>query len=127
MPTRRILVVEDELNVRLTLAQMLRLSGYEVLEAATGDDAIALARGTNLDLVLSDIRLPGIDGYELFRRIRALQPEIRGVAMTGYADGASQRMALEAGFDCLLRKPFPFNVLLQAIASCLGSPPAGNA
>ncbi|NLB97529.1 MAG: response regulator, partial [Armatimonadetes bacterium] len=46
MPTRRILVVEDELNVRLTLAQMLRLSGYEVLEAATGDDAIALARGT---------------------------------------------------------------------------------
>lgn len=122
MPTRRILVVEDELNVRLTVAQMLRLSGYEVHEAATGDDAVMLARATDLDLVLSDIRLPGIDGYEVFRRIRVLQPCVRGVAMTGFAGSDTRRIALDAGFDCLIHKPFTFDALLQAVASSLEPP-----
>ena len=115
----RILVVDDEPNVRLTVAQMLRIFGYEVAEAASGAAALALVRSTEFDLVVSDIRMPGMDGYETFRAIRALRPGIRGVAMTGFADDASPRTAQDAGFVRLVRKPFTFKTLLEAIEATL--------
>jgi len=118
---QRILVVDDEPNVRSAVSQMLRLSGFRVDEAECGDEALALARHATYDLVLSDIRMPGMDGHATMRAIRAVQPQICGLAMTGFADASSCDTARAAGFHSLLLKPFTFQMLLEAVDAALSS------
>ena len=68
--TRRILIVDDERNIRRTFGMVLRAEGFEVAEAEKGEDALALAERERVDLVILDVRLPGIDGLETLRRLR---------------------------------------------------------
>jgi two-component system cell cycle response regulator DivK len=100
-----ILIVDDDARNRKLARDVLRAAGFDTLEAASGEDAIALAREELPDLVLLDLRLPGLDGAETLQHLRAepATARIPVVALTALA-GARQALA-EAGFDGILEKP----------------------
>lgn len=124
--TMRILVVDDNEDNRQILIDLLSGAGYEVLEALTGLDAVAIATREVPDLVLMDIQLPGIDGHEATRRIKA-QPSLARVpviAVTSYALAGDARKALDAGCDDYVTKPYSPRALLAKVRVMLdGVPP----
>ena len=108
--SRRILVVDDNLDSAESLALLLGLQGHEVSTATDGPAAVTTARSFRPEIVFLDIGLPGIDGYEVARRIRA-EPDLAGtvlIAMTGYGQEEDVRQAMAAGFDRHLVKPVDF-------------------
>jgi len=109
----RVLIVEDNPDAAETLTDLLELWGHEVCHAPDGSTALEQARSFQPDLALVDIGLPGMDGYELARRLRAQGP-VRPpllVALTGYGQEDDQRRSREAGFDRHLVKPIDLQVL----------------
>jgi two-component system cell cycle response regulator DivK len=115
--TRRILVIEDQEDNRRILRDLLTNAGYEPIEADTGEEALVLAQSQHPDLILMDIQLPGIDGYEATRRIKAV-PALRDipvVAVTSYALSGDEVRAGEAGCDGYVTKPFSPRALLAKI------------
>ncbi len=112
-----ILVVEDDPDALQTLRIMLEFDGHRVDVAADGDRAIAVALVGRPQVVLIDIGLPGIDGYEVAERLRtALGPEVLLVALTGYGRHEDQLRALAAGCDAHLLKPVDRELLRRVIA-----------
>lgn len=113
---KRILVVEDQEDNRQILRDLLSNSGYEIFEARTGEEAIALAASLRPDLILMDIQLPVLDGYEASRRIKA-NPDLRMIpiiAVTSYALSGDEEQARRAGCDAYVSKPYsPRKVLAQ--------------
>jgi two-component system cell cycle response regulator DivK len=104
---RKILVVEDNpLNLKL-LRDVLQFAGYDVIEARSGEEGLRLAGEEPPDLVLMDIQLPGIDGYEALRRLRQgnLVPNVPVVAVTAFAMADDRKRAMAAGFDGYVEKP----------------------
>jgi CheY-like chemotaxis protein len=100
------------------MATMLASFGYPVLQAGDGLEGVRLACAEHPDVALVDIGLPGIDGYEVARRLRE-DPSaraIRLIALTGYGLEEDQRRVLEAGFDLHLVKPVELNALLDQLA-----------
>jgi CheY-like chemotaxis protein len=111
-PTRccRVLVVDDEADVAASTAMLLRIRGCDVWTAAGGEEALELVQGVRPHVVLLDIGLSGMDGYEVARRLRSFHAgEYRPllVAVTGYGDVHTHKMAIKAGFDRHLVKPVP--------------------
>jgi CheY-like chemotaxis protein len=116
--TFRVLIVEDNVDTRETLRRVLELEGHEVQEAGDGPRAIALAVETRPEVVIVDIGLPGLDGYEVARRIRASLGEApRLIAVTGYGQAEDRRLSREAGFDAHLVKPVSPEQLARALQS----------
>jgi len=117
-------VVEDEEIVRVSAAEYLRFSDFQVLEAATADDAVALlTSGTEVDLVFSNIRMPGrLDGYGLAKWLRANRPALPVLLTSGFV-GVGREQALLAP---MLAKPYSFDGLLLKISELLpeGAPAA---
>lgn len=121
-----VLLVEDNDDGREMMAMMLSCYGYPVQHAADGFQGLATAAASRPDIALVDIGLPGIDGYEVARRMRA-NPEthhIKLIALTGYGLADDQRRVMDAGFDMHLVKPVDVDQLLRAISECLGRAPA---
>jgi hypothetical protein len=117
----RILLVEDEPAVRELVARVLRQAGFEVLSAADGPSAIALADLDRdaIDLLLTDVVMPDMSGVELSREIRARRPGIRVLLMSGYTE--ESLVGPDGALD-LLPKPFTDSVLLAAVRSSLSQP-----
>jgi CheY-like chemotaxis protein len=116
-----ILVIEDEQAVQRLVVRMLREHGYTVLHAPGGEQAIAMVQGYEgrIDLVLSDVVMPGLAGPAAVERIRALRPDIRRLYMSGYSEeAATTRGALDADAP-LLGKPFSGDELIQRVAEAL--------
>ena len=114
-----VLLIEDNDDGREMMATMLDAYGYAVSYAADGVQGVEMASNNAPDVALVDIGLPGIDGYEVARRLR-MDPATRGVkliALTGYGLAEDQRRVLEAGFDLHLVKPVGIDQLLEAIGS----------
>ncbi|WP_374586430.1 response regulator [Pseudoduganella sp.] len=121
-----VLLVEDNDDGREMMAMMLSCYGYPVQHAADGFQGLATAAAARPDIALVDIGLPGIDGYEVARRMRA-NPDthhIKLIALTGYGLADDQRRVMEAGFDMHLVKPVDVDQLLRAINECLARAPA---
>jgi signal transduction histidine kinase/CheY-like chemotaxis protein len=121
--TETILVVEDELTVRELSRKVLEQHGYTVMEAHDSETALALARDFpgEIDLVLADLALPGIDGIEVASRLRAERSGLRALYMSGAdLDGVARRLAT-------LRKPFTPQDLLARVRQALGAPSSGMA
>ena len=103
---RRVLIVEDHPDGRQALALLLRLWGFEVEVAEDGPQGLGKALDWHPDVALLDIGLPGLDGYEVARRVRAaLDGHIRLVALTAWGQPEDRDRALRAGFDVHLTKP----------------------
>jgi two-component system cell cycle response regulator DivK len=117
MMGRRILVIEDQEDNRRILCDLLTDRGYEIIEATTGLDGVTIAEKERPDLILMDIQLPGIDGYEATRRIKANPTlhQIPIIAVTSYALSGDDAQALEAGCDAYVAKPFSPRALLAKI------------
>ena len=116
-----ILVVEDQEDNRRILRDLLTNGGYEVIEALTGEDGVSAAETHRPDLILMDIQLPGLDGYEATRRIKAI-PDLRGtpiIVVTSYALSGDDAKAFEAGCDAYVSKPFSPRELLTKIREYL--------
>jgi CheY-like chemotaxis protein len=113
-----VLLVEDNEDSREMMSTLLRLKGFEVIEAANGADGVRLARQHRPHIAIIDIGLPDIDGYDVARRLRAsgVTRGIRLVALTGYGQESDRRQALLSGFDRHLVKPIDTEMLLSTIA-----------
>ena len=118
-PGRRILLVDDNPDVVDSLALTLRLAGYEVQTADNGPDAIKAAIAMQPDVVLLDIGLPGMDGYEVAGQLRhdPRMAKAQLIAVTGYGSEEDRRRAREAGFDHHLTKPVDPNYLKELLAN----------
>jgi len=119
--TKRILVVEDTEDNRPIIRDLLSSVGYELIEAADGAEGVAMAQSQLPDLILMDIQLPQMDGYEATRRIRAV-PDLARVpiiAVTSYALSGDEAKTREAGCDGYVAKPFSPRQLLAKIREFL--------
>ena len=119
--TKRILVVEDTDDNRKIIRDLLTAAGYALIEAVDGVEGVALAQKEHPDLILMDIQLPEIDGYEATRRIRAI-PELAKVpiiAVTSYALSGDEAKTREAGCDGYVAKPFSPRQLLAKVREFL--------
>ena len=120
----RVLVVDDELSVRVLLTKVLQRAGAHVTAVGSSRDAMAAFESGAPDVLISDIRMPGEDGYTLLRRVRAL-PEERGgkvpaVAMSASISEEEESLVVAAGFQRFVRKPFELAQVRQAVASVAG-------
>jgi len=106
MISKPILIVDDEKNIRLTLSQALETLGAEIDTAANGEEALAKLKGREFGLILLDIRMPGMDGMEVLRRVREIRPDIRIIMITAYGTIESAVEALKLGAVDFLQKPF---------------------
>jgi CheY-like chemotaxis protein len=117
----RILVVEDHEDSREALRQVLEYFGATVTAAGSGYEALELAVLEPPHLVLTDLRMPGMDGFAVLEGLRALLPDhpIRAVAVSGFGGDEDRRRTREAGFDGHLVKPVDFDALLALIGQVL--------
>ena len=123
--SNRILVIEDNEDNRQIIRDLLTSLGYELIEAVDGAEGVAMAQSHRPDLILMDIQLPEMDGYEATRQIRAV-PELTTVpiiAVTSYALSGDEAKARDAGCDGYVAKPFSPRELLAKIREFL--PDAG--
>jgi two-component system cell cycle response regulator DivK len=118
---RQILVAEDNDINRELIRIVLEGQGYEVIEATTGKQALAVLEGTHPDLVLLDIQMPELDGYKVISLIRE-NPQLKSlkvVALTAFAMDGDRERAMQAGFDGYLTKPIEIASLKSSINSLL--------
>jgi len=119
--TKRILIVEDQEDNRAIMRDLLNTAGYNLIEAVDGEEGVRLAQSERPDLILMDIQLPILDGYEATRRIRALAElkSIPIIAVTSYALSGDEAKALAAGCDSYVAKPFSPRELLAKVREFL--------
>jgi len=117
IPPRRTLVVDDNKDAAESLAMLLSLDGHEVDAVFTPQDALERVQSFQPEVILLDIGLPGMDGYEVARRVREMPDgeKLRLIALTGYGQLEDRRRALAAGFDDHLVKPVEPVKLSQAL------------
>jgi len=115
----RILVVDDEAPVREVLSEYFTSQGYTVDEAPNGDEALATIRRDRPDLVLLDIRMPGIDGVEVLRRIRKLDGTLSVIMVTANEDVTLARETLKLGAFDYVAKPFDYEYLDRTVSAGL--------
>jgi two-component system cell cycle response regulator DivK len=120
--SKRILVVEDQEDLRAILRDLLSTSGYTVIEAVDGADGVAKAASERPDLVLMDIQLPVLDGYDTTRQIKALPScaTIPIIAVSSFAMKGDEEKARAAGCDYYVTKPYSPVQLLRTIRGFLG-------
>jgi two-component system cell cycle response regulator DivK len=117
----RILVVEDNPKNMKLVRDVLEFSGYEVIEATSGEDGVRLAESEHPHLILMDLQLPGIDGAEALRRIRdgAEGQDVPVVAVTAFAMDGDRTRAFASGFDGYLEKPITVSRFPQQVREFL--------
>jgi CheY-like chemotaxis protein/two-component sensor histidine kinase len=123
--TGRVLLIEDNMDASDTLAELLALNGHTVTRALDGPRGLAMALADAYEIVICDIGLPGMDGYEVMRRLRqdkSSGPPPYAIALTGYGAPQDERRAREAGFDNYMVKPVDARRLLATISAHVAAP-----
>jgi len=116
----RVLVVDDEASIRDLLAKMLALTEYQVDVAADGQSAIERMRAAPCDLLIVDLKLPGIDGLSVIREAKQLKPDLPVIIITGFSTEVSAIEAVDLGVSGYLTKPFRVPQVLAAAWKALG-------
>jgi two-component system response regulator HydG len=115
--TLRILVVDDDPSMAKTLADIFKVNGYEVEAVCSGPEALAKVSEVHFDCVLSDIKMPDVNGLELYRAIKTKQSDLPVVLMTAYSTDSLVKDVLEEGAIACLTKPLDINALLNFFSS----------
>ncbi|MDP3938334.1 MAG: response regulator [Deltaproteobacteria bacterium] len=121
MTNKRLLVIEDEAAIQLTLRTRLESVGFTVLGARNGDDGLSLAREEKPDLIILDLGLPGRDGYSVCRLLKA-DPRHKAIPilmLTGRSKEADRARGLDCGADAYLTKPFDSADLVETVRRLL--------
>lgn len=118
MDRKTILVVDDEEIIRRTLCSDLQEDGHEVSTAASGEQAITTLKETHYDMVITDLLMEGLDGIQVLKNAKKIDPEITVIILTGFGDMASAIDALRLGADDYLLKPYDFNEIRFRISRC---------
>jgi excisionase family DNA binding protein len=119
-----VLVVDDDESVREMLSSSLSAAAYEVVTAADGSTALAALQQTPCDLLMADLKMPGMDGMTLIREARKRSPALPVVIVTGLPSEASAIEAIDIGVSGYLTKPFVVSKLLDVVARALAAPAA---
>ena len=117
--TVKILVVDDEKTARTTLADILRLEGYDVTAVESGGSALSLLSEQEIDLMLLDIRMPGMDGIEVMRKAIEMSPDTQIIMLTAHGSMESAIKSLRYGAHDYLLKPSSPQELLSSVAGAL--------
>lgn len=117
----RILITEDEDSLRSFVARALRLDGHDTVEAADGAEGLEALAGGKFDLLLSDIRMPVMDGIELTHKAAAAHPGLRILLMTGYAEQRERADDLATKIVDVVSKPFSLPEIRTAVARALAA------
>lgn len=115
----RILIVDDEPGIRKLLSTCFRRAGYEVQVASNGPEAIHICESEAFDVLLSDVKMPGMNGHELVRWLVQRRPETRRILMTGFDDVVCERCGFAATPCRILRKPFVPREVLALVEGIL--------
>ncbi len=130
--SKRVLVVDDEATIRASLVEALTAEGYEVEAAETGEEALARCHGGGFDLLVTDLKLPGVTGLEVLQAIRNQGRQTPVILMTAYGDVDTAVAAMRAGAYDFIQKPFKLNTIKKQVRSVLratgeGTGPAAQA
>jgi CheY-like chemotaxis protein len=121
---KKILLIDDEELIIRSLLKLLEKNGYEVFIAKNGQDAVIMAEEENFDLILADIRMPGINGVEtvdnIYKKTKKSQKKIPAIFMTGYADDLVEQKAKTLAPVAYVYKPFDKDGLLEKIKETIG-------
>ena len=112
----KILIVDDEHNMRLTLSDIMKDEGYEVDLAASGEEAISLCKTTDYEVILMDVRMPGINDIEAFHKIRRHKEGVKIILMSAYTIDDLKHSALDDGAIAFLSKPLDMHKTIQLIS-----------
>lgn len=113
---QKVLVVDDDRRMVQTICDILRVKGHDPFPAYSGEEAVDRARQQSFDCVLMDLKMPGIDGVEALKRIRAVAPELPVVLMSAYATGDQAEQASRHGAYAVLNKPIDVQIVLSFLA-----------
>ena len=114
-----ILVIDDEEMIRLLFKETLEELGHRVVATATSSEGLELVQQRDFDLVFLDLKMPGMDGVELFRQIRVAKPKLPVTIITGYPDSGMMARALAQGPFGVMNKPFSESDIVNAVANFL--------
>jgi len=126
MDQHRILVADDEETIRAILKDELEEEGYAITTAVGGEDAIRLLRQDKFDLVLADIKMPRADGFDVLRTVKAEQPSVRVIMLTGFADLKNAIESKRLGADDFVSKPYDIVDLVTTIERVLSLEPSAS-
>jgi DNA-binding NtrC family response regulator len=120
---KRILVVDDERSVAFLLSENLAEMdpAYQVQMAHSGEEALGLVTAAPFDLIITDLRMPGMDGLELIRRVQEISPNTRTILITAYGDGDAEQKAGCLGVYRYVTKPFKTDEFTQIVEQALRS------
>ena len=121
-PKKRLLLVDDEPDMLRMLTMMLAMEGFETTAVGSGEAALAALQRDRYDLVMTDLCMPGMDGYATIKALKALDPSLCVLVSTGFATNETTLRVKAAGAYGMLQKPFSFDELTQlldeALAAC---------
>lgn len=117
--SKKVLIVDDEFNSRTLLAQLFQEEGYSSETAENGSVALKILENTTFDILITDIRMPVIDGIELFHRAKDLYPHMPVILFTAYGTIESAVTALKEGAFHYLEKPVNFDLLIHTVEQAL--------
>jgi len=120
----KVLVVEDDPRLQVMARKVLERKGYLVLIASNGEEGVSMAAAHVPDVILMDVSLPGMDGLEATRRIKAVSPGQAIVACTAHAMSGDRERVMAAGCDDFLSKPYALTDLIDAVSRFAGLPTA---
>ncbi|MDQ0214169.1 two-component system response regulator (stage 0 sporulation protein F) [Oikeobacillus pervagus] len=113
--SQRVLIVDDQFGIRILLNEVLQKEGYDTFQAANGIQALEIAESHTPDLVLLDMKIPGMDGIEILKRLKQKDPEIRVIIMTAYGELDMIQEAKDLGALTHFAKPFDIDDIRRAV------------
>jgi DNA-binding NtrC family response regulator len=117
---KKILIVDDEKNIRLTLSEALSAIGLEPATAINGEEALAKLKEKDFDLILLDLKMPGIDGMEVLQKVSSIRPDIRIIIITAHGTIDSAVEAMKLGAADFIQKPFTVDEIRSLVKDILG-------
>ncbi|MBF0343405.1 MAG: response regulator [Nitrospirae bacterium] len=121
MSKKKVLIIDDEEIVRISCKRVLETEGYDVALASSGPMALGFITMESYDLVITDLMMPDMDGFELLSTIRNKWPSLKVVVMTGYGTDETNVKSVELGADVFLKKPFLPEQLLTVASSTIST------